>query len=90
MAPQFSYTFLGLTGLTLLAFGLGEFQPAARQFWTTLGAILEGIVFVLLGVVLYRVKWGGKVPAWVFALLPICAAFFAWRLAYRRAMGMEV
>lgn len=90
MGPAFSYGFLGLTGLTLLAFGLGELQPNARQFWTTLGAVLEGVVFVLLAVVLYRVQWGGKVPAWVFAALPLLGALFAWRLAYRRAMGMEV
>ncbi len=90
MGPQFSYSFLGLSGLTLIAFALGELLPTARQFWATVGALLEGFVFILLAVVLYRVKWGGRVPAWVFAALPVAGALFAWGLAYRRMVGLEV
>ena len=90
MGQRFSYAFLGLALCTLGTFALGEFLPNQRQFWAALGAVIEGVVFVMLGYVLYCVKWGGRVPAWGFALLPLAGALFAWRLAYRRIAGLEV
>jgi hypothetical protein len=86
----FSWGFLGTVVLTLALFGAAEMWPVWRQPLAAAAAMVEGVVFVLLAWVLWQVRWGGGVPGWLMALLPLCGAVFAWRLAYRRMAGMEV
>ena len=87
---KFSWLFMALTAICLALFGAAEGVPHLRQKLAASAAIVEGIVFLMLGVVLYRARWGGNIPAWLPAMLPILGAVFAWRLAYRRLVGLEV
>ncbi|NBX86460.1 MAG: hypothetical protein EBQ80_04390 [Proteobacteria bacterium] len=59
MGRRFSYGFLGLSLLCLLLFLGAEVWPLYRQPLAALAAVVEGMVFIMLGFVLWRVRWGG-------------------------------
>jgi hypothetical protein len=90
MSANFTYTLLLSIALTLGLFAAAEIFLQHRQTLAALAAVVEGFVFILLAVVLYRVQWGGGVPSWLFAAMALAGTAFAWRLAWRRVMGLEV
>lgn len=82
-----TYSLLGLTFLSLGLFACAEIWPAYRTHLAALAAVFEGGVFLVLAAVFESVVWGG-IPSWVMACLPLFGAGFAFRMAWRRWVGL--
>ena len=89
MNKPFTYTFFTVILITIALFVLGELFIDHRNTLAKIAAIFEGIVFIMLAYVLYKVKWHG-LPSWVFALLPLIGSLLAFNMAYKRLMGLPL